>query len=178
MTTDYEEYYKGTKNALGAPSKHITKFFAELSSNAARVLDIGCGQGRDALFIARLGHRVTGVDISPTGIADMQAAAAVENLLVTGIVADIVGWRPSGIFDVILFDRTLHMLDPKERVNLLRVCLQALAPDGYVLIDDEVPNLAALQQVLTQSKMNWRDVYTDKSRMFARAVPDDMSTQN
>ncbi|WP_409070426.1 class I SAM-dependent methyltransferase [Aliifodinibius sp. S!AR15-10] len=43
-------------------------------------MDFGCGQGRDALFIARMGHRVLGVDISKTGISQMLDEANRENI--------------------------------------------------------------------------------------------------
>ncbi len=56
------------------------------------------------------GHRVVGVDISPNGIRDLKNAAAKESLAVDGVVADIATYTPGGMFDVVLVDRTLHML--------------------------------------------------------------------
>jgi cyclopropane fatty-acyl-phospholipid synthase-like methyltransferase len=53
-------------------------------------LDVGCGQGRDALFIAIKGHRVVGMDISANGIRDLKDVASRENLPIEGIVADIL----------------------------------------------------------------------------------------
>ena len=77
----------------------------------ASLLDIGCGQGHVALLIARAGHRVVGVDLSPSGIHDMTRVATKEALPVEGIVADLSTFTPQGIFDVLLIDRTLHMHD-------------------------------------------------------------------
>ncbi|WP_019296810.1 MULTISPECIES: class I SAM-dependent methyltransferase [unclassified Leisingera] len=94
MAYDYDKLYRDTPDALGAPSPAFTGFFEELGTQSLDVLDAGCGQGRDALFIARLGHRVTGIDISPHGIRDMLAAAQRENLDVTGIAADLTTWAP------------------------------------------------------------------------------------
>lgn len=39
------------------------------------MLDLGCGQGRDALLFARAGHRLLGVDVSSVGIEQMRATA-------------------------------------------------------------------------------------------------------
>lgn len=89
------------------------QFFETFANPAARVLDVGCGQGRDALFIARLGHSVVGVDLSAHGIRDLLAASKAERLDITGDVADITTYTPAGKFDVVLIDRTLHML-PKD----------------------------------------------------------------
>ena len=88
MAYDYDKLYRETPHALGAANAHIAAFF-ETIDTPVRVLDIGCGQGRDALPIARRGHRVVGVDISPAGIDDLIAAAAADGLDVTGYVADI-----------------------------------------------------------------------------------------
>ena len=88
MAYNYDALYRTTKDALGAPTKKIVDAFAALDGRRLRVLDVGCGQGRDALFIARLGHHVTGVDISTSGISAMIVAAKAEGLSVEGVVAD------------------------------------------------------------------------------------------
>lgn len=49
---------------------------AQLPDHPARVLDVGCGQGTQALRLAELGHTVTGVDYSPTMLADFERALA------------------------------------------------------------------------------------------------------
>ena len=92
MTTDYEQICRATPNALGDPTQVFVDFFAARSDRALRVFDVGCGQGRDALFIGRAGHSVLGVDISPSGIRDLNAAALRERLDVTGVAADITAY--------------------------------------------------------------------------------------
>ena len=119
MPYNYDKLYGEMPDALGPPSDVFVKFFDSYPKQAARVLDIGCGQGRDALFIARRGHRVVGVDLSPNGIAAMLASAEKDNLPVEGIVADIADFTPDGVFDVIVIDRTLHMLSSADRQRVL-----------------------------------------------------------
>ena len=67
MPTDYEAFYRENPNGLGKPTKEYVSFFDVYGKRNARVLDVECGQGRDALFIGRLGHTVTAVDISRSG---------------------------------------------------------------------------------------------------------------
>lgn len=90
----------------------------------------GCGQGREALFVARLGHRATAVDLSSTGIADLQRDARREGRAIDAEVADVRHHRPEGRFDVVILDRTLHMLEADERLRVLRVLIRATAADG------------------------------------------------
>lgn len=123
MGYDYDALYGSTPDALGEPTKVFVDFFDGLNRRKLRVLDVGCGQGRDALFIARAGHNVVGVDLSENGIDALYASAMRENLNIQGIVADIETFTPDGEFDVVLIHRTLHMLDKPARLAVLeRLC--------------------------------------------------------
>ena len=58
MAYDYDKLYRSTPRALGEPTELFVDFFKHQAEESLRVLDVGCGQGRDALFIARMGHCV------------------------------------------------------------------------------------------------------------------------
>jgi len=79
MSYNYDKLYGETRDALGAPTSIFVDFFDQFDRTNVRVLDVGCGQGRDAIFIARKDHRVVGVDISPNGIRDLQDVAALRH---------------------------------------------------------------------------------------------------
>ncbi|WP_342077412.1 methyltransferase domain-containing protein [Yoonia sp. SS1-5] len=68
MAYDYDKLYAQERDALGQPTAIFVDFFDKIDRKQMRVLDVGCGQGRDAIFIARKGHQVVGVDISANGI--------------------------------------------------------------------------------------------------------------
>lgn len=89
MGYDYDKLYQETPHALGQPTRELVDFFNGLDPCRLTVLDLGCGQGRDALFIARLGHRVIGVDLSPAGIRDLLHDAEREGLSIEGHACDI-----------------------------------------------------------------------------------------
>lgn len=172
MAYDYDALYKETPNALGEPSKRIVEFFEALAPKPLDVLDVGCGQGRDALFIARLGHRVCGVDVSPNGIRDLERTGASEGLSITGIVADIRSFRPLEPFDVVLIDRTLHMLEPPEQLATLKMLLDFVRPEGFLLIVDEKPNVAAFKQTIETHAAAWYPVYEKAGWLFMRRAPE------
>lgn len=74
-----------------------------------RALDVAMGEGRNALFLARLGYRVTGIDRSPTAVATAAARAAEEGLEVRFRVWDLEArGLPAGPFEVIVVMRYLQ----------------------------------------------------------------------
>ena len=167
MATDYEKYYRDARHALGEPTKEFVQFFESYSQPSARVLDVGCGQGRDALFIARLGHSVVGVDASPTGVSDMIADSNSEGLDIVGEVADIRAYKPQGEFDIVLIDRTLHMLNEVDRLNVLGSLVYHVAENGHLLIADERSNMDGFNRVLKTSDLNWKIDKQNRGYLFA-----------
>lgn len=163
MPTDYEKFYQKQRHALGKPTQEFVLFFDTYDRSKADVLDLGCGQGRDALFIARLGHRVVGVDISPTGIAQLLEDAESEDLSIEGHVADLSNYQASGDYDVVVVDRTLHMLDEDIRIRVLHQISLATRDKGFVLIADEKSNMLGIKQFFQDDKHNWEIVQDGKS---------------
>lgn len=161
MPTDYEKVYQEQRHALGKPTKVFVDFFDTYEKQNADVLDIGCGQGRDALFIARLGHHVVGVDLSPTGIAQLIEDAKAEKLNIEGVVADLKEYKASGEYDVIVIDRTLHMLDTETRLHVLAQASSVARNDSFVLIADERSNMPDIKAFFDNDERNW-SIITDK----------------
>lgn len=117
--TNYEQVYRQEAAACGTrPFAEVAAFFDALPR--ARILDVGCGQGRDALYAARGGHTVHGIDLAPTGIAQMLQGAAAEDLEVTGVAADICAHEIDAVYDAVLIDRVLHCLPTEQRVTTLQ----------------------------------------------------------
>lgn len=166
MATDYDKIYRETRHALGPPTRVIVDFFEAYAGTGASVLDIGCGQGRDALFIARLGHRVTAVDQSPAGIGDLETESSREALPVTCVIADLRAYAPNDMFDVVLADRTLHMLGKSERLDLLRRLERLVVPEGHVLIADEASNIDAFEAVFDASSRTWDTIRKLRGFLF------------
>lgn len=166
MAYNYDKLYGSSTQALGNPTQVFVDFFAQQTGKSLRVLDVGCGQGRDALFIARMGHSVVGVDLSPNGIRDMINAANKENLEIEGIVADIKTFAPTGAFDIVLIDRTMHMLPEKDRLDVLGRLLIAVPKGGWVLIADEPSNMTGFKDVFAASIEDWETRRDERGTLF------------
>ena len=106
MKIAYDKYYQ-TDGLFGEPYPELIAFFANYPERG-KLLDLGCGQGRDAIPLDRLGYEVTGIDQSKAGIEQMNEAARREKLKAAGIVADIYEYDGFLAFDFILLDSMFH----------------------------------------------------------------------
>jgi len=106
VTVTYYKYYEA-ENLFGEPYPELIEFFAEYPRKR-KVLDLGCGQGRDAIALARLGYSVTGIDNSRVGIDQMNEIGQKEKLNLNGQVGDIFGLDRFSEFDIVLLDSMLH----------------------------------------------------------------------
>ena len=100
MAVKYDKHYT-TRNLFGDPYPELIHLFASYSRRG-RVLDVGCGQGRDAIALATLGFEVTGIDNSEIGIAQMRARARADTLPLRGIVTDIFSYEEFSGFNFVL----------------------------------------------------------------------------
>jgi 2-polyprenyl-3-methyl-5-hydroxy-6-metoxy-1,4-benzoquinol methylase len=120
MTVAYDKYYE-TENLFGVPYPELIEFFAEYPRKG-KVLDLGCGQGRDAIALARLGYSVTGIDNSRVGIDQMNEIGQKEKLNLDGQVGDIFGFDRFSEFDIVLMDSMFHFAkkDKEKEIGLIK----------------------------------------------------------
>lgn len=98
-------------------------------------LDLGCGNGDDALWLARRGWQVTAVDISHTAVARLRNRARGCDRRVIAEQHDLARSFPAGAYDLISA-QYLHTPFTLDRANVLRTAAHALAPGGLLLIVD------------------------------------------
>ncbi len=145
MTTDHQEYWE-TRYAekpriwSGRPNAHLAEIVGGLSGS--RALDLGCGEGGDAMWLAEHGWHVVAVDVSSTALA-----RAAEDARARGVAEridfqhhDLTQTLPDGPFDLVsahFFHTTLEM----DRPAILRRAAATVAPGGTLLIVDhgEIP---------------------------------------
>lgn len=113
------------------PNRFVVAETADLAPGAA--LDLACGEGRNAVWLAERGWRVTGVDFSDVAIAKARALAERRGVEGEWVVADLVGYRPEpGAFDLVLL---LYLQVPEtERSPIVRAAAEAVAPGGTFLL--------------------------------------------
>lgn len=98
-----------------------------------RALDLGAGQGRNAVWLAEQGWQVTAVDFSPVGLARGRERAAARGVEVGWVLSDVLDWRPgSQEFDLVLVS---YLQLPGDQLrSVLATAAAALASGGTLLV--------------------------------------------
>lgn len=127
-----EEFYYGT-----APNDFL-RASEPLLSRGAKVLCLGEGEGRNAVFLAGQGHEVLAVDQSAVGLAKATRLAAGQGVGIATTVADLDTWdfaaaTPAGGWDAIV-SIWCH-LPAAIRPDLHRRIIAALKPGGWFLLE-------------------------------------------
>ncbi len=80
---DYDDQYRTTEDVLGTEPEAVLRRFVDELPRGAAILDIGAGQGRHALYLARQGFRVDAIDPSTVATEMVAKVAAAEGLPIT-----------------------------------------------------------------------------------------------
>jgi len=118
---NYDQFYSNAEYHFGIePNKLVIKMLDFLPSDSFKekvVLDLGCGEGRDSVFLAKKGFKVIGVEILRSGLLKAEKRAKENGLnidLVEGNVNDLV---ISEKVDVLLCMGILQYLKPENRLK-------------------------------------------------------------
>jgi len=99
-----------------------------------KVLSLAEGEGRNAVYLAGLGHKVTAVDSSDVGLAKANTLAAERGVEIETVLADIADYEiEPGAWQGIV--SIYFHTDPAERARIHRLCVEGLVPGGvFVLV--------------------------------------------
>jgi cyclopropane fatty-acyl-phospholipid synthase-like methyltransferase len=104
-----------------------------------RVLDIACGEGRNAVWLAKLGCEMVGVDISPLALDKARRLAAQHAVSPTLVEGDIRQWHwQAGQFDAVLAI-FIQFAAPEGRSALFEGMCKTLKPGGLLFLQGFTP---------------------------------------
>ena len=117
VVTDYDKRYNTEGYYWGLRPNRICYDIMKILPpiKPYRVLDIGCGEGKDAVFFAKCGYAVTAFDISEQGIEKAKRLAEHNKTEVNFFKANIFDYRPDTEYDIIFSSGVLHFLPLNER---------------------------------------------------------------
>lgn len=157
----------------GRANTRLSEIAADLP--AGRALDLGCGEGADAIWLAEQGWSVLGVDVSPTALERARADAETRGARVEFAQHDLGRDFPAGTFDLISA-QFLHSPVAMDRRAILRAAAEALSPGGSLLIVDhaeappwasklkhhEFPSAEAVLADLALDPARWRPIRAER----------------
>lgn len=111
------EYQRRREYVWGTEPTTFARRVADLLPGG-RVLDLGCGEGRDAVFFASRGFAVTGVDVSAAGIGKARRLARAAGVRVRWVVADLGRFVPRASYDLVYSCGAVHYVPRRLRVRL------------------------------------------------------------
>jgi tellurite methyltransferase len=134
LTENYDSSYEKDEALFGAKESRLLVKCAELIPDDARVLDLGIGQGRNALPLARRGCHVTGIDTSGVAVDTVNRLAGEENLPLETHLQNFMDYEPDRSFDVVLCFGLMQMLNLQECASLVDRLHHWTRPGGALFL--------------------------------------------
>jgi 2-polyprenyl-3-methyl-5-hydroxy-6-metoxy-1,4-benzoquinol methylase len=139
---DWNQRYAGRELVwTSEANRFLVQEAATLAS--ARALDLACGEGRNAVWLAERGWQVTGVDFSTVGVAKAQRLADARGVTVEWVTANVLDHRPKpAAFELVII---FYLQVPAtQRTPIVRSAAGAVAPGGtFLLVAHDASNIAA-----------------------------------
>lgn len=136
----FDEVYEsaGASQYYGEPSRSLQRMLdlsatLGLLTNGDRAMDLGCGDGRNAIFMASRGLSVEAIDTSKAGVAKLLDVARSERLSLRAAVASMLDWQPpDGHYQLIVASTVLEHLEVDEREMVAKNICAGLALGGLL----------------------------------------------
>lgn len=139
----WDDFYRQRDRAVpfftDAPDEHLWQALQQglvvPGQDTGRALDLGCGQGRNAIFLARQGFEVQAVDLSGEALAWARQRAQAAAVQVAWTQASVFNLAiEPGSVDLVCDSGCFHHLPPHRRAGYVRLVSQALKPGGWLAL--------------------------------------------
>ncbi len=170
-----------TNTFSNEPNITITEFEHFLSARS-KVLEAGCGEGQNAIYLARKGHHVDAFDLSEYGIAKLKHRCELFHTQVNAFVADLTACQFEQHYDMVICFGTLHfvskndwkrfIINAKESTNIGGIHIMQIFTDTVPASEDIAPFAIGLakDEEIKELYADW-DVLQFKSYVFEDEHP-------
>ncbi|MFJ8667266.1 class I SAM-dependent methyltransferase [Streptomyces sp. NPDC093600] len=188
----YDDRSKAVPFFVAKPDENLVASLDRgLIAPGGRVLDLGCGPGRNALHLASLGFRVDAVDLSPQAIAwaeERAREAGADIRFHQGDAFELAATGLTGPYDLIHDSGCFHHLPPHRRVSYLDLLDRLLAPGGHLSLtcfaagengmgsevsDADLYRQSALHGGLAYTPESLRRIFSDLTEVELRRMNDE-----
>ncbi|MFE6165756.1 class I SAM-dependent methyltransferase [Streptomyces sp. NPDC056486] len=176
---------------VAKPDENLASYVDRGLLTPGRALDLGCGPGRNALYLASLGFQVDAVDLSPAAVAwaeERAREAGADIRFHRGDAFALTEAELSGPYDLIHDSGCFHHLPPHRRVSYLSLLDRALAPGGHLALtsfaagdagsgselpDEDFYRASGLQGGLAYTPESLRWIFRDLTEVELRRMRDE-----
>ncbi len=130
--TQYEKFYEAEDYYWGKePADFLERLIAlKPPRRGMKILDIGCGEGKDAVYMAKKGYTVTAFDLTEAGIEKTKKYAAETGVKINAYVDDINTFETDERFDIIYSSGTLQYLFDDKIASFFEKIQKMTNPHG------------------------------------------------
>jgi SAM-dependent methyltransferase len=173
----YSDRDKGVPFFINSPDESLVSYFERKIFNPGKVLELGCGPGRNAIYFAENGCAIDAVDVSQETLKWAEERAIEKKVSVNFINENIFDLEiEEGAYDIVYDSGCFHHIAPHRRMSYINLVKKALKPNGYFAItcfaqggvlggaeisDWEVYRLRSLQGVLGYTEDKLRNIFKD-----------------
>lgn len=174
---------------VAKPDENLVEWLERGLIGGRRALDLGCGPGRNALYLAERGFEVDAVDLSPQAIGWARERARETGAEVRFLCQDAFGSAGSpltGPYDLVYDSGCFHHLPPHRRISHLALLDRVLAPGGHLaltcfaagamgceLSDAELYRTGSLHGGLAYTPESLRRIFADLTEVELRRMGDE-----
>lgn len=180
--SSFENLYAGQPRwEIGRPQKAILDHSDQITGS---VLDAGCGSGENALFFAKRGQKVTGIDFLPEPITIAKLKAIEQGLSATFLVMDALTLRElPEHFDSAIDSGLFHVFSDDDRRRYIAGLASVLKPGGRLFLlcfsdaepGNQGPRRVCRQEIEDTFIHGWLIESVEPSRYEVRPDPHDSS---
>jgi SAM-dependent methyltransferase len=184
----YSNREKGVPFFANSPDENLVSYFDNNLIKSGKVLELGCGPGRNAIYFAEKGCSVDAIDLSQESIKWAKERAIEKNVSVNFIQENIFELDiEEGTYDIVYDSGCLHHIAPHRRMSYLNLVKKALKPNGFFAItcfvqggdfggaeisDWEVYRLRSLKGGLGYTDEKLRAIFKDFKEIEIRKMKD------
>lgn len=141
---------------VAKPDENLAAYLDQGLIAPGRALDLGCGPGRNALYLASHGFEVDAVDLSPAAVAwgrDRAQEAGVDVRFLCGDAFALPAGELKGPYDLVVDSGCFHHLPPHRRPSYLALLDRVLAPGGHLALTSFAAGDAGMGSELTDADL-------------------------
>lgn len=182
----YSDRNKGIPFFVNSPDENLVSYFENKLLKPGKVLELGCGPGRNAIYFAQKGCSVDAVDLSEETLKWAEERANERNIHIHFMKENIFDLHiDEGTYDIVYDSGCFHHIAPHRRMSYIDLVKRALKPNGYFAItcfmeggklggaeisDWEVYRLRSLQGGLGYTEEKLRRVFSDFKEIQIRKM--------